>query len=161
MHDTYYAALIRARDALTDLEETLAGVPDAALDWTPVSGTNSLAVLTRHSITATAWLGAQASGIGSDREAYLKNERAASFRARGTTTAALHEELTKFSDELGLLLARGNEATLAAEASWPMADGRNWKGAEFLIHAIAHLREHVGQAQLLRDLWLANSREGR
>ena len=30
-------------------------------------------------------------------------------------------------------------------------------GLECLFHALAHLREHVGQAQLMRDLWLARA----
>ena len=28
-------------------------------------------------------------------------------------------------------------------------------GAEILVNGVGHLREHVGQAQLMRDLWLA------
>ena len=39
--------------------------------------------------------------------------------------------------------------------------GRHRTGVDMLIGGRAHLREHVGQAQLMRDLWLSASREGR
>jgi hypothetical protein len=51
--------------------------------------------------------------------------------------------------------------SLRAAAGWRFADGAEPTGNELLLHAAGHLREHVGQAQLIRDLWLANSREGR
>lgn len=157
MHDTYFAALTLARIAFEDLNEVLAAVPDEALDWTPAAGTNSLPVLARHVISATAFLSASASGLGPDREKYVKGDRATAFKAKGVTGAALQAEVTAFADEVGLLLARGTDATLAAKMPWPMADGRNWCGAELLIHTIGHLREHVGQAELMRDLWLAKA----
>ena len=64
MHPTFEAALDEATMAFGDLDEALAELPDLAVDWRPAAGTNSLAVLTRHAISAAKFLGATASGLG-------------------------------------------------------------------------------------------------
>jgi uncharacterized damage-inducible protein DinB len=70
--------------------------------------------------------------------------------------AALRSSLAEVESALG----GAEAAALAAPAGWSWPDGGRPTGAELLVHAVAHFREHAGQAALLRDLWLANSREG-
>lgn len=160
MHPTYEAANYVLRDSFTMLSDALEGLPDAALDWTPVSGTSSLAVLATHSMTSTLFWIAAATGAAPEREEYMAKQRPASFQARGTTAEALRSRIADTIPEVTRLLAQGTDVSLADEMPWVEESGRRRTGAECLVHAVAHLREHVGQAQLMRDLWLAASREG-
>jgi hypothetical protein len=155
MHATYQAALAAARSAFADLSAALADLPDAALDWTPAAGMNSANVLTRHSISATRFLASGGAGLAPDRAAYMAGDRAEAFRAQGATTAALLDEVRAFDPELEGIVGAGDDAALGAVASWAFADGVTPNGAHLLIHSVGHLREHVGQVQQLRDLWLA------
>jgi hypothetical protein len=161
MHVVYAGALMSARTALTDLATALESIPDAAVDWTPVGGANSLTVLVRHSVTATRFLAASAAGLAPDRAAYIEKERLPSFRARGASVASLAAEVESLALDLPAIFDNGTDASLAAASPWPWPEGRHPSGAELLVHTVAHLREHVGVAQLMRDLWLAGSREGR
>lgn len=161
MHPTYEAANLVLRESFAMLSTALDGLPDAALDWTPTSGMSSLAVLATHSITSTLfWVGA-AAGAGPERDQYLGKERPASFQARGTNAEALCARINETLPDLERMLNQGTDVSLEDEMPWVEQGNRHRSGAECLIHAVGHLREHVGQAQLMRDLWLAASREGR
>jgi hypothetical protein len=155
MHPTYQAALIAARTAFADLSAAVADLPDESLDWAPVAGTNSVNVLVRHSITATRFLASGGAGLGPDRQAYMAGDRAEAFKVLGATSAGLIAEIDAFLPELETILGAGNDAALAVVAPWAFADGITPTGAHLVIHTIGHLREHVGQVQLMRDLWLA------
>jgi len=160
MHPTYDAALHVIRTSFALLDESLDGLPDAALEWTPVSGTNSLTVLCVHGLTSTQFWVAAAAGLKPDRGEFIEHVRGDAFRARGATVANLRAEIARTEAELAETLAHGDDAALRAEMPWEDF-GWHGTGAEALIVSTAHLREHVGQAQLMRDLWLAASREGR
>jgi hypothetical protein len=160
MHPTYDAALHVLRTSFALLAESFDGLPDAALDWTPVSGTNSLTVLCMHGLTSTQFWVAAAAGLKPDRANFVEHVRGDAFRARGATVANLRAEIARTEQELAEALAHGDDDALRAEVGWEDF-GRQRTGAEALIISTAHLREHVGQAQLMRDLWLAASREGR
>jgi uncharacterized damage-inducible protein DinB len=143
------------------LSAAIEGLPDAALDWTPTSGMSSLAVLATHSITSTLfWVGA-AAGAGPERDQYFGKERPASFQVRGTNAQALNARIAETLPDLERVLNQGTDVSLEEEMPWLEPGDRHRTGAECLIHAVGHLREHAGQAQLMRDLWLAGSREGR
>ncbi|MCK9520498.1 MAG: DinB family protein [Dehalococcoidia bacterium] len=160
MHPTYEAANFVLRDSFAMLAAALEGLPDAALDWTPTSGMSSLAVLATHSITSTLFWAGAAAGASPERDRYLGKDRPASFQARGTNTDLLRERISSVLPDIERILRQGTEVSLEEEMPWVEDDGRHRTGAECLVHAAAHLREHVGQAQLMRDLWLAASREG-
>jgi len=160
MHPTYEAANYVLRDSFTMLSDALEGLPDAALDWTPVAGTSSLAVLATHSVTSTLFWVAAAAGASPEREEYIAKQRPAAFRTRGATAEELRERIASTISEVTRLLSQGTDVSLEAAMPWIEDGGRRRSGAECLMHAVGHLREHVGQAQLMRDLWLAASREG-
>ncbi|MCC6381885.1 MAG: DinB family protein [Dehalococcoidia bacterium] len=158
-HPTYAAAAAVAGASLTTLGGVLDKLPDGALDWTPVSGTNAIAVLTIHSLTSLEfWLSAGA-GRGPSRAEYLER-RAEAFRARGLSVAMLQERLTQTTTFVVATLGDAEERGLATVMPWEV-EGARVTGAECLFRGIGHLREHVGEAQLTRALWMAASREGR
>ena len=157
MHPFYQAALDAACLALTDLDATLADLPDGALDWAPAPGTNAITVLVRHSLSATPFLFATAAGRNPDRDAYRKGDRAEAFAAQGGASALLRRDVQAAEATLMEILSVGDDAALKAVAPWGFDDGRSPTGARFLVHAVGHLREHVGQVQLMRDLWNAKS----
>ena len=155
MHATFEAAAHVLRTALGDLTDVLADLPAEAAGWKPFAEANTLTVLVRHSLTGTRFLASTAAGLGPDRPAYLAGDRAEAFAAAGATCEGLRAEIAAALPELEAILAKGDAAALAAPASWAWPGGRTPTGAELLIHATGHLKEHVGQAGLLRDLWKA------
>jgi uncharacterized damage-inducible protein DinB len=148
------AALAAFREGEEAFREVLAGLPDGALNWQPGPGTNSIAVLVEHAWgAARAWT-ARAAG----RE--VERDRAAEFR------------VTRSASELADLLAHGLaqiEEHLAAvdptrygerslpPGTQPPASARDVTRAWCLLHAVEHAREHLGQAQLTRQLWQQQS----
>lgn len=160
MHAIFAAALNVTRIALEEHSETLANLPAEALDWSPAEGSNSIAVLTRHSLTATIFLASAAAGLNPDRKAYLEGDRAEAFQLRGTTSAALREEIGRRLGTLEGIMAKGTDGSLVVPASWSWPNGRTPVGAELLIHSVGHLKEHTGQASLIRDLWVARGQGG-
>ncbi len=157
MTPTHAAALASATDSLSLLKETLAVLPDEALNYVPQPGLNPLAVLIAHSISATRFLFLLGTGQVSSFVEYRNGSRAASFEAKGTGIAKVNAEVDAFLAELEGILAQGTEAHLADVPTYPGEDDAPRRsGALCLIHGSAHLREHVGQAELMRDLFLAS-----
>jgi DinB superfamily len=154
MHATYAEALAAIRVALNDLDEVLAGLPDEALNWRPGPDANPIVVLARHSLTATKFLLGTAAGLAPDRQAYMTGERAEAFAAAGATVTDLRAEVAAAGAGLSGICEKGSEAALAAVAPWELS-GAPRSGAYLVMHALGHLREHTGQAALIRDLWKA------
>ncbi len=157
MNSAYHAVLITTRTALETLDQTIASLPDAALDWVPAPGINSINVLVRHCVTGTAYLAASGAGLAPDREAYLAKERAEAFAGKKTTVAKLRAGIAGLLEDIGPILGAGTEETLEKPAAWAWPDGRVPNCSELLVHSLGHLKEHVGQVEMLRDLWNAKS----
>ena len=159
MTPTHTAALNVARESFAMLRTAVDGLPIEAADWTPAPDTNSLDVLASHCITsARFWFGC-GSGVRASATGYQRGERAPSFEAHGKGTAELTAMIDAFQPELMAILEAGTEADLDVTVDWPgeQTDMAVRSGRECLFHAVAHLREHVGQAQLMRDVWLARN----
>ncbi|MBA4179074.1 MAG: hypothetical protein C0506_00655 [Anaerolinea sp.] len=156
MTPTHQAALTTARDSFAMFAEALEGLPDEALSWRPeAENTNSIAVLATHCVTATRfWLGLGAGQVGSIGE-YRERFRAPSFEVSGAAAVELKAQFEAILTEITEVMGRGSEEHLTARIEWPEDPSMTPSGAEALFRAIGHLREHVGQAQLMRDLWLA------
>lgn len=157
MHPTYEAGLLVARDSLGMLRDALDGLPGDALEWRPAPSANPVSVLVTHSLTATDFWLACAAGKGPSREEYLGERRPGSFEERPSSVATLAAAVDQFSAALEALFEGAGEAELAAHMPWKADNGRNMTGAECIVHAVGHLREHVGHVQLTRDLWLGRS----
>lgn len=137
--------------------DALQGLPDDALLWKPAASANSLAVLAVHTVTATRFfLKCGCGQVGSIAE-YRRTERAEAFQTSSATVAGLLAAFDALAREAETILAAGDERHLLLTVSWPDADPPvpSRTGAGSLFAAVGHLREHVGQAQLTRDLWLA------
>lgn len=143
------------RTNITDLRVTVTGLGDEALNWTPAPETNSIAVLVAHAVSATRALINSALAGEMDRPRYLAEERTPAFNTKDATEAsllALVDGLTATAERLetGPAAAYGETVAIIGDPSAPVRS-RAWN----LIHAIEHLREHIGHAQVTRQLWEA------
>ncbi len=156
MTPTHAALLPILRNSLTMLREALDGLPDEATAWTPAPNTNSLTVLTVHSLTSIRFFLGNGCGQVRTITAYRAEDRTPAFASQGEPTVDLIARIDSGLPQLEALLANAAEADLTAAMTWPPEDAATLPatGAGCLFHAIGHLREHVGQAQLMRDLWL-------
>ncbi len=157
MTPTHQAALDVTRQSFGMLREAITDLPDEAFDWTPAANANSLTVLTRHSLAACRFFFGVVSGQPGSIAEYRKGDRAEAFRAQGGTCATLTAAIDDALNDFETVLAPGAEAHLNEMIGWPdeAPDIPTRSGREILINGIGHLREHVGQAQLMRDIWLA------
>lgn len=136
--------------AVTDMREAIGGLDAEALNWSPVDGSNSIAVLAVHSMTSTrSWM---SSAVGAELPA---RDRDSEFVAEAVDAPSLTAFVEGMADDCRALLkgavvddwsalrvthARNRPAEPEVPASWA------------LLHALQHLREHVGQMQLTRQL---------
>ncbi|MGI8927524.1 MAG: DinB family protein [Tepidiformaceae bacterium] len=155
MTATHDATLSVARYSLAMMRAAVEGLPEPALEWTPASGMNSLAVHVEHGIVATRFWARCGTGEAGSLARFRAEEREASFRVKGLSAIDLLAHIDAFEAELAELLESGVPAHLEAWVAWPEVPGMERSGATCLIHAVAHLREHVGHAQAVRDLWMA------
>lgn len=159
MTPAHAAASVVLRESLVMLRDALDGLPVEAMDWCPVPGTNSMTVLVTHSITSTRfWLGNGCGRVGSI-SAYRAGERARSFQESGRDPATLGLAIHDFADEAEAMLSKADVSSILATIDWTAEDPSEpvRTGIEALFRALTHLREHVGQVQLMRDLWLAHA----
>ena len=139
--------LRRARD---DIHAAIEGLPTDALNWRPTpEDTNSIAVLAIHSLTSTrTWL-----SVAVD-EPLPSRDRDAEFEA----TARKPAELLHFVDSatavcLDLIDEDRAVDWSALRSHWDDEQETKLFAAWALLHALEHLREHVGQISLTRQLW--------
>lgn len=120
------------------------GLSTAALDWAPTTGANSLAVLVSHAMGSERFLVAHlAGGRPSSRN------RDAEFHASGLAAVEL----------AGLVRAAGaeTEEILSSLTAADMGTFRQHRDGPktvrwCVVHALEHLAEHLGHAELTRQL---------
>ncbi len=150
------ALLVAARDILDDaLRELLAsldGLDADAINARPSGDdTNALAVLVTHALASTrSWLSLAVDAPPPPRD------RPAEFLTVVTDGNAFREASAVSADGCRRLLAVVDEIDPAREGTAPWRGGAEAdepvSAAWALLHAIEHLREHVGHAQLTRQL---------
>lgn len=147
--------IVAARDilatALADLRASVEGTQPDRLDWKPAGDdSNSITVLAVHSLHSTrSWLSV---AIGADLP---ERDRPAEFRARASARQDLLALVDTMSHDCLALLdgARGVDWAAARQTHARMSGGAEQVSAAWaLLHALEHLREHVGQMQLTRQL---------
>jgi hypothetical protein len=147
MHSFFEDYLVELQDAYTDFEKAINGLSVDALDWTPGTDMNSLAVLIVHTVGATRMLvGTMAAQIPFERD------RDAEFRTKGLDEAALKAHLAD-----SLVFVRGALETLTLD-DLPLPRKRPGRDqtlsvAWALLHALEHVGLHTGHAQITRQLW--------
>jgi uncharacterized damage-inducible protein DinB len=131
-----------------DMRSIVDGLDVEAINWTPGPETNSIAVLITHSLGAEHSLLSTALGQPIDRD------RDAEFRVQPSSAAELVQLIDRMDDAAPGLIDRLSAEDLAAERSRPNDRlGRVQRGIWWLLHAVEHNREHIGQAMLTRQLY--------
>jgi hypothetical protein len=141
-------------ESLKELRSSLDGLPVEALNWRPAGDdTNSLAVLAVHSVQSTRlWLclamGEPLPERDRDSEFLASADDARSLlrlvdETSGDCRALLNSSDTLDRDTARDTLGRGGDAPPQVPAAFA------------LMHASEHLRGHVDQMSLTRQLWQA------
>lgn len=118
------------------------------LDWKPVEGANSIAVLIAHALDSERFLVAAAADVTFDRD------REAQFLVRGMSSADCLALIDRVEAEVDGYLATLRPDLLGSEL---VRGPRVHPGAWWLLHPLEHCREHLGQALLTRQLLEARS----
>lgn len=141
-------AYVRELEALYgDIQRSITGLPQEALDWVPGENMNSINVLVAHATGAQRFLaGDLVAGIPSNRN------RDAEFQAKGLSALDLSELLSLAFRATRTALEQLTEADLNA-AQPRTKDGRSYTVAAALLHALGHTAEHAGHVQLTRQMW--------
>jgi hypothetical protein len=133
-------------------------LPPRALDWTPLPAeTSSIAMLAHHSADALRWwIVQELAGKPTDYD------RTRDFAARDEDAAALAAWLNGVVAECAATL-RGLDPALL-DRIWPVSithpqQGQQRSGHYRIVSPLLHLSEHIGQAQLTRQLWQARQAE--
>jgi hypothetical protein len=147
------AAVDMLRRNTAELRQAVTGLSVEQLNRPPLKDTSSLAVLVEHSVTGTIALMESAITGRMDRGRYMGEIRPAAFATNSADEQLLHASL----DRLDALVDQLEKAPPADGYAGPVQFERQYEGAPrsrvwSLIHAVQHLREHVGHAQLTRQL---------
>lgn len=157
---THLAALEDIQDSLKWLREVISGLPVEALDWVPAPGANSITVLASHAVPSTVYWVQAGSGKDPSHAAYVQNHRKRAFEANRLTELDLRSLIDQAEADAEAALRDGTDQHLTARFTLDdEPDEPPVSGATCLVHGASHLREHVGQAALVRDLWLARATE--
>ncbi len=151
MIELFAAYLNRLETLHTDMNSTIADLPVEALNWSPGPKMNSLAVLAAHTAGAERyWIGDVVARDDSHRD------RAAEFRAQAASAAELIDRLDAALAHSRSVLERLSLADLD-ERRWAN-DQREVTAAWALAHTLEHTAIHLGQMQITRQWWDAESR---
>jgi uncharacterized damage-inducible protein DinB len=130
-------------------KEIVTGLSPDALNWKPGEHTNSIAALLSHTLESERFQVATAA----DTE--IPREREAAFRV----TASSADELLSLLDEMekdvdgSIAVLNGDHLSHEVTRTTRTRTGLGW-----LLNAIGHGREHIGQAYLTRQLWEQQAR---
>lgn len=142
------------RKLVDEFLQALDGIPNDVLNtWKPKAEQqgggemNTFAALGVHCATAGTWMLVH-QVFGED----FPRNRDAEFEA----TATISDIQALFSDMLNALESRtGVEVDLSAMPPTIRESIPHWNRAAWLLHAVDHTALHVGHAQIMRQLWLA------
>ncbi len=134
---------------LDDWREVLFGLDTVALNWKPGEETNSIAAMVAHSMDATRYHLANTLGISLDRNREEKFDYEAA--SAGDLLALIDATEIDMRDYISRITAE----VLPVEQTRPssITGSRTHNGAYYLLHALQHNREHIGQASLTRQLY--------
>jgi uncharacterized damage-inducible protein DinB len=141
--------------ALGDMRPAIEGASTEALNWHPAGdGTNSLAVLAVHVMNSTRmWLSVATGATLPERD------RDSEFVASTSGAADLLAFVDRYAADCRALLDRAENVDWnAMRQTHPRprpGASHEVTGAYALVHCFGHLREHVGQMMLTRQLWEA------
>lgn len=130
-----------------DIKQTLDGLSNEALDWSPGPEMNSISVLATHSTGALRyWIGDVIMRESSDRD------RPSEFRTRDMDAATL---IARLDDVMAYVRDALPQVTVAdLDSTRPVpSSGETVTVAEALNHVLVHTATHLGHMQMVRHLW--------
>lgn len=138
----------RLVDLHKGIEDAISGLPPEAFDWVPGPEMNSLTVLVSHTAGAERyWIGDLA---GRDDSARV---RATEFEKMGLAEDELKQLLRDTLAHSQSVLARLTAADLEMVHVSKAHNGRSYRVAWALMHALEHTAVHLGHIQMVRQLW--------
>lgn len=160
--DTYRTLL---REKYAELDRILDGLPDQALLWRPFVASpwrgpaNALGFIVAHGVSSTVYLLARAQWTMGRRpwRDVDGDEGAAEFGPANHRVAYLRERVWRTHGLADAFLASLSPQDLDAVAVHPDDPARILQARYDVVHAIEHLSEHIGQAQITRQLWALES----
>jgi uncharacterized damage-inducible protein DinB len=151
---TELASAVReaARQVIHDqhemMRQAIKGLDADALNWDPGDETNSIAQMLAHALESERFL------ITSALDREMARDREAAFHLENASADDLLTLIDRTEREVDGLLAELTDQVLARDVSRTTSTGtRSRPGAGWLMQAIAHVREHVGQASLTRQFY--------
>ncbi|MDQ4108699.1 MAG: DinB family protein [Actinomycetota bacterium] len=133
-------------ESVDHLREAIEGLTQEALAWRPAGEeSNPITVLAVHGMHSSRWWLTIARGLP-----LPERDRPSEFEAK----SAGDSELLSFVDEMAADCRSRLDPGDAFDptATRPLPEGEPVSAAWALLHALEHLREHVAQAQLTRQL---------
>jgi uncharacterized damage-inducible protein DinB len=137
-------------DGHQEMRQIATGRDSDVLNWRPGSDTNSIVALVAHALDAERYLLATVAGIDIERN------RDAQFELRVSDSDELLALIDPIEREVDGYLDRLDGARLTSSITRP---GRTREGFWWLLHAIEHSREHIGQATLTLQLYEQSRRD--
>jgi hypothetical protein len=136
-----------------DLRAAVDGLDSEALLWVPAPETSPLATLVRHATSSARYLLGAAARGEADHARYSREERPDAYSGRPGDMAELNGLIDALAAEIPVLLAQTPDSGLEAVVTFNAPrDGAPPTRAWMLLHALDHMREHVGHAQLTRQM---------
>jgi hypothetical protein len=139
--------------SIEGLHRAVDGLTPEALNWRPAGDdTNPIAVLVVHAMGSTrSWLAVAFGAPLPDRD------RPAEFRTVADDATDLGAHVDRMAEDCRRLFDGVDvfdpEMMRASHARTSSGEVEVVSGAWALLHAVEHLSEHVGHAQLTRQLW--------
>jgi uncharacterized damage-inducible protein DinB len=149
----FYREYLRNLEELhEDLLRTVEDLPPESLDWSPVSGGNSLSVIITHVAGAEKyWLGDVIAEEPSGRD------RDSEFTVKNLDYDELNSKLKGSQEYAEKVLESLNLTDFETTRKFPR-DNSELTVAWALDHILKHTAIHLGHAQITRQLWLEHKR---
>lgn len=156
--DTYRQLL---RHRYKEMDEILDGLPDEALLWKPFDDSpwrgpcNALGLIAAHAASSTVYLLRRAEWALQRREwqEVDGDEGPEEFGPANYRLAYLRERIWRTHALADAFLASLTPAELDVARPHPTNPDRVLAVRYDIAHAVEHFSEHIGQAQLTRQLW--------
>ncbi|MFQ5879495.1 MAG: DinB family protein [Dehalococcoidia bacterium] len=138
------AALTVAKMGHQALREAVQRADGSALNWQPAPETNSIYMLVHHALNSEKrWL---VRAIGEE----FGHEREADFRLRGDDPVDLLRRIDEADADVGHYLSQLRPEDLTRQIPYRE---QQVSGAWAVVHALEHVREHVGHIGLTLQIW--------
>lgn len=124
--------------------EIVTGLSPEALNWKPGDETNSIAVLISHALDAERFL------LATSVDAEIDRDREAKFRVEASSADELLALIDQTERDGNGYLEMLTTDHLGQEIA---RTTRSHTGSWWLLHAVEHSCEHLGQASLTKQLW--------